>query len=435
MEKHVAFWLGAFCAAAICVTVAIGAWSVASERALSIVSFAIGGLFASTLLLYLAFGLRKLILRKALGLTEAKLTQVAEHATDTIYAASQGQVQQAHLSSTALAKAFVGWWTWNNFYRWVLRTNVALLIAFGGFVGTVLLFEQNERLSEQTKELIAQRKELQRQGDRFETQNELLGLNLTSNFRDRLSTLAEPSDAMTDAIWVGKNSCQITLDLDGLLGTPNPSAVAAIATLASSKQLSQKVVSALISLTEDRNHAVRLGAILALDRAKKIPENAQFNISGLHIAELKLRSSPSIEIENSFIRAFQCENCKVSTKNSVLGINFTAELDISESIIFGQRQVVFDRNGRISTKKLPHVHLESNNTSSGLILQGIGDNVILQGQFLTGSRFYGLQESTAQHFSALESISIEDGTLVSRNVTCKDYQSTAEKIRWMTFRP
>ncbi len=343
MQKHVHYWLGVFTAGVVIVAIAIGAWSVATERALSLVAIAVGAIVALTVVLVLTLTFRRMIFSRFLGVSEASVERITLDTSSLVASTLRGDLEGSQRASQSLAGSLVGWWAWSSFYRWVIGTNLAFLVAFGGFAGTVLLFEQNKRLeeqntrlSEQTIELQAQRRQLEAQIERFDLQNDLMALNVVAELRSRLENTTGQSPSWDDDLtsgFVSSRMDEVAQQVSAISAGcafesrqvemhrgPNPSEVIAISGLAESERLRLAVVNAMLSLTHDQDMNVRLGAVLVLDHLAELPSDLEVSLSGMYVTDLKLQSESGIKLsfERSIIDGLWCRNCEVQVSNSML---------------------------------------------------------------------------------------------------------------------
>ena len=324
MIRHISFWLGFFVASIAVVLVAVGAWGVAVEKALSVVAMAFGAVIALSVVAIIVFVFRDRILKRVLGVAEATLHDVNAQAFATISAATKGDVETASQSASRLTTTLLAWYSWSTFYRWVVGTNITLLVAFAGFAGTVLLFDQNKRLREQTAELEEHRTQLSIQSESMKFQNEMSGLSLTSEFRERLNGVTEPKVRQgRTLIGLGplegmfrKTECTITLSEHPFLQPPNPSSISGISRLASNGNIGEQVVAALVDLLSDTDSSVRLGALQTLDKAGRIPPNTSLDLVNIEVKGITLNSEVDITLNNSTVEFFFCEKCKLKLWNS-----------------------------------------------------------------------------------------------------------------------
>lgn len=332
VQNHVSFWIGFFSASFIVVAVAVGAWGLATDQAIAMVATGFGLTIALTLMLGIVLAFKKRILSSIFDTTEKTLSDISSDAFHMISAAARGQVDEASERSGELARSALGWYAWTNFYRWVVGANIALLVTFAGFAGTVLLFEQNKRIREQTNELIEQRKQMVEQTQRFDVQNELLSLSIVSELRERLRAGSDV-DFTNDPAFLGfrnlaysanwaRSECPYFVEPYKLSGGPNTSSISTIAELAGEKQISPQVQGALRHLVRDQDDSVALGALLALEAADQTVSGLTLSLTGFRLHGVTIRSEIDLEISESVLTDFRCENCSIRTSFSWLN-NFS----------------------------------------------------------------------------------------------------------------
>ncbi|WP_299046839.1 hypothetical protein [uncultured Tateyamaria sp.] len=355
MTKHLSFWLGVFAAALLIVPIAAGIMGAAEQelRRIAVVVFVfVAGL---VLALVVALFFRDWILRKLFGRAEATLDDVSASLIAGVSAASAGDRDAATAHAQALVQRGMGWYAWTNFYRWVIATAVALLLAFGAFMGTVLLFEQNRKLGEQTEVLRAQGERLaeqtgfmeaqtalmQAQTERLEEQtaaaamqNEIMSLSLVTEIRAQmLATIEERSlgewlqlhgsvgaDMPLATYARTEESCRVWLDQAHILASsPSAATVGAIAELTARGTLGEDVLGALELLTRDRNGGVALGAIMVLDLVGHPTGTGTVRMQNVIVEDrVQFRSDAhALEFDGSYVTGLRCEGCEVQMQNSV----------------------------------------------------------------------------------------------------------------------
>lgn len=391
MQKHVHYWLGVFSASVIIVAVAIGAWSVATEKALNLLAMAVGMILALTIFLFLIIVLRRPILEKFLGVSEASVEKITIESSSLVSSTIKGDAEGARAAGEALAGSVVGWWVWSNFYRWVIATNIALLVAFGGFAGTVLLFEQNKRLREQTTELIEQRKQLQAQNERFDMQNELASLNLVFDFRQRLKNLEMTNKQGFEAYMLvayddnkvvdDANTCKLTGSNEPLKPMPNKSSIAAVSDLTRSDILGERVLNALRYLLEDSDDTVRLGALMALDRIGAVAPSGEFTFTGMDIDGLSLNTGQSITFSGSNVFNIDCERCSITIYGSFAQNIKASKLASYYSIVGNPSEPVIDTELSAPVAENEVSAFSAESTLPQVITLQVVDHSILTGTF------------------------------------------------------
>ncbi|MEL7165820.1 MAG: hypothetical protein AAGL96_10130 [Pseudomonadota bacterium] len=348
MRAHLSFWIGFFAAALLAVPIAGGIMRSADEQILQVAIVIFVGV--ATLVVFLVFVLlfRDWILRRLLGRTEVALEDVAGSLVQSVAAASAGDRDAAATHAETFVKAGIGWYTWSNFYRWVFATALGLLLAFGAFWGTVLLFEQTrtlrvqtERIADQTAlmasqtELMeAQTARLQEQTEAAALQNEISGLNLVNQLRDQMLATIE-SQTLGD--WLRsfgmqgieepllrftsrRRNCDLGFDLDHVLhSAPSQASLGAIEALTWSPSIGDRVGNALELLVQDRNGGVALGALMLLDKIDMLAINEDIQLRNVIVSEFVRLRSPEYELSfsGSYVANLHCPDCNVHITGSV----------------------------------------------------------------------------------------------------------------------
>ncbi|MEL6885809.1 MAG: hypothetical protein AAFP87_14950 [Pseudomonadota bacterium] len=370
MSKHLFFWTGFFAAALLVVPIAAGIMGAAEQelrRAAVLIFAVVSGL---VLALVLALLFRDRILRAVLGRTEATLSDVSASLIDGVSAAATGDSKAATAHAQAFVQRGIGWYTWSSFYRWVIATAVALLLAFGAFVGTVLLFEQNRKLGEQTVTLREQTVTLGRQTDALEIQtqrlteqtdfmrsqtdlmqaqterlreqseaaamqNEIMTLSLVTELRDQmLSTIESRTtiDAMRATGWQGIDSWLVAgEDADGrcslkfsdshiVHSSPSDATLGAIKALAARGVLGDRVIEALQLLTVDRHGGVALGALLALEKAGYPQVDGHVGLQDVIATEALVLHTQGYKLDffGAALVNFYCPRCQIGVTGSMI---------------------------------------------------------------------------------------------------------------------
>ena len=341
------------------------------EHAETLAVAAIGGVTGLIVSLVVILSMRNWVLRKLFGRTEVALTEVTNSLIATVSAASVGDRKAAENEAKAMIGKAANWYSWTNFYRWVIGAAIGLLLAFGAFVGTVLLFEQvrllteqTERFKKQTELMDAQTKlmgiqtnSLTEQNDQAVLQNEIMTLSLVSELRTQLLNSAQEVDYVEQLVRRGElspdrvfvknsdGSCKARFtETIPLSRPPSTSTILAIAELGRKGSLADKVREALSFLMQDSNAAVRIGAMLVRDELDIEPiQGAQddhlFLFDGLWIEELVLNTPRGLSFSGSVIKGLFCDDCYVRYDKSIVlgeaGPNeFSPSRDTSNSIVF-----------------------------------------------------------------------------------------------------
>ena len=356
MQKHISFWIGFFIAFIIAVPIAagiIGAIEAEIREAAVFIFFATAGILL--VLALVLFG-REWILRKVLGRTESALEDVAKSLIDVADAASTGEKDRAVAAAKSFVSQGIAWYSWSTFYRWVIATAMGLLVTFGAFVGTILLFEQTRTLQQQTETLglqtIAleeqsrtlkeQSESLKLQTERFgeqtslmttqttqlTMQNEILTLSLVSELRSQIlntsqersfnELMSEDDILSEDGIlaFAENRDCALQVTDYKLVEPPGPGTINAMVAIAKDGLLADRVVEALEFLTEDHDPVVALTAVRVLDKLETANRYSIYSLNGIFVEEMELLGRHNLYFDNSVIGLVECENCNLSFETS-----------------------------------------------------------------------------------------------------------------------
>ncbi|WP_299722433.1 hypothetical protein [uncultured Tateyamaria sp.] len=341
MGKHLSFWIGFFAAALLIVPIAAGIMGVAEERLRQAAVFIFAGVSALVVVLVIALFFRDRILRRLVGRAETTLEEVSGSLVDAVTAASKGDADAAARHARALVQGGVGWYAWSNFYRWVIGAALGLLLAFGAFVGTVLLFEQTrtlrvqtERIGEQTEVMAAQTRWLSEQTAEAITQNEISTIELENDLRNQMLASIE-TRSLTEWLntigrrGVGKPIVTYAAETEAcglgfhpvhvLFSRPSDATLGAIANLAKSPALGERTKTALELLTQDRNGGVALGALLVLESIDQ-PYMDEVTLRQVMLAEpFSFRSQGyRLVFAGSYIHDLDCDGCTIHLAASVM---------------------------------------------------------------------------------------------------------------------
>lgn len=351
MSRHLSFWIGFFAAALVIVPVAVGAWGVTQgfARDWAATFFIVICTIVGLLVVGLLF--RGAILRRLTGRAEATVEDISSTLISGVSAAVAQDRATAEREADKLARVVLGWYAWSNFYRWVIGTALALLLAFASFTGTVLLFEQIAKLEDQTRVMQAQQElmdaqtrfmesqtqRLEEQTEAAAMQNEIMTLNLVNEIRDQMLASVEQRPLGEWLATVGTlvideplaryateaASCGLHFDLDYPLNSaPSPAAIGAITQLAQSDALGQRVVDALNLLAGDSHGSVALGAVLVLQNVSQ-PFASNVILRDLFLIE-PIRLSGHVydlSLRRSYVSSLICPDCQIHISASFYQFN------------------------------------------------------------------------------------------------------------------
>lgn len=349
MARHLSFWIGFFAAALVIVPVAVGAWGVTQgfARDWAATFFIVICTMVGLLVMGLLF--RGAILRRLTGRAEATVEDISSTLISGVSAAVAQDRATAEREADKLARVVLGWYAWSNFYRWVIGTALALLLAFASFTGTVLLFEQIAKLEDQTRVMQAQQElmdaqtrfmenqtqRLEEQSRAAAMQNEIEMLNLVNQLRDQMLATIETKplrdwlrrdgrsgfeDPLV-SLSTDQQACALGFNLDHVMsGPPSPAIRGAIVNLTLSPMLGPQVLTALELLVQDGHGGVALGALQILERAgHSVAVDRIFVQDVMMQREVVLkRFNGEIVFENAFLWGFECPDCDFHIRGSYL---------------------------------------------------------------------------------------------------------------------
>lgn len=328
MMKHQSYWIGFFTASLISLPIAIGLWGASEKLVFNLAQIFFGAAIALLAVLFVVLMCRKYILRTMLGLTEATTSQVTGAATNIALAVAKRDTEQAIEGVGEFSKTLTAWYAWQSFYRWVIRTAFLLVLGVAGLTGTVLLFQQNEKIDDQT--------------DRIDVQNAMLALDLTDDFRQRLtsSELAfwGPENVSDLSNFPGNQACSLGYKLGFESGTvANQSTILSIVELAADSVVGDQVVAAIKPLLFDNDQFVALSALLVLDQLGKVPEDTQIFLDQAFIYDLSISSSVEISFNRSVVSYLNCPNCSTTVSHSYLYSSAFESLRGWKSVVHDRR--------------------------------------------------------------------------------------------------
>lgn len=329
MKNHQPFWIGFFAASIIIVPVALGAWAVLTNKALEFAAFYFGIIVALLFLLAIVLFFREKILGRLFGVANATAVDVTEGAIGATVAVAKADWTRAELETKNLARSVVSMWAWSSFYRWVIGTAIALLLAFGTFTGTVLLFEQIRKLEEQTKLMALQSKLMEGQLAQADIQNEILTLSLTRELRAQIKEssaevmlsdlLTEEPDEQGEMKFVSVEAlCSANLIDRKVRQPPSQSVVDDIVAKAQSGVLSNKFRVAVERLLNDSDPVVSLGALLVSDKLGDLHGKQEFNFRNMFFSGIEFQENIKVNLYESIVGDVSCDDCDVHVSTSVL---------------------------------------------------------------------------------------------------------------------
>lgn len=361
MEKRTYFAIGFFAALLLSASLGAGAWAVSGELFEYIFAALFGAILGVILLISIVLLFRGRIERALWGRAEATLGEVSEEAIAVVSATIVGDRPSAEAHAKKLGQLFAGWYSWVSFHRWAIGTAIALLVAFGAFAGTTLLYEQNHKLAEQvgfmrsqTELMENQTKRLKEQTEAAEIQNEIMTLTLVNQLREQMIITSETitlgelwkDSASPDSMGryirplAEPKQCGLALVENSEFRTPpNAATLGAIEDLARKPRLGERIVRALQLLTLDRDDVVAFGSLMVLDRMGVVPNPStnygrsdfeKHHFKGLYIDAVKLSEAQRLFFSDSAVY-IDCENCTLDLFGSI-GAFYHADRESSDVV-------------------------------------------------------------------------------------------------------
>lgn len=375
MGKHTSFWIGFFAAALLIVPIAVGIWGLAGDFARDMAVFVFGAVVAMVLLLIVTLFLRDRILLRLIGRSEASIEELSRSVVSVVSALGTGDISRAEAEATKLAATATNWYAWSNFYRWVIATTLGLLLAFGAFTGTVLLFEQTKKLGEQTELMssqtnlmTAQTERLIEQNQQLVLQNEISALSITSSLRERLRN-ASFSGSWADvssrygsipykkpAFYDESESCGILVNqATGMASSPNESEVLDIARVLDGRSDASRILSeSLEALMSDVDDQIALAALMILDRADHSVSKKDFFFSGIYSESLTLKGQYNLHFFGSVFEEIVCEKCTISFDAAILYEASAAEINLRDVLLRGNVLRSSGISSNVLTERYPN---------------------------------------------------------------------------------
>jgi len=335
MQKYVYFFLGLFSATILAVSIFIGVGMITVETIKEQITLVFVVIICLLLVLCIVAFFREKIFEK-LGLKVRVGTEdIADAINLFVGDIVNGRKHEAVESSKDVVRMGLSWYSWTSFYRWIIRTSIALLITFTGFAGTILILQQNERIREQTVKL-------KEQNDLIENQKDFQILSLPNQLRKPFNS--DKADFITDT-WMQSievEQCGIGLqEKKDLYPNPSEGSIKFILQLIDGSSLQNEMIEWLAPLLEDSNPSVRLGALILLDRLNKVPNDTTVVLNNVHVESLTLNTSAKIHFNYSAVSGLKCKNCIVQFYRSI-GDNIDVdEISGRQNIFIGVQPKVF----------------------------------------------------------------------------------------------
>ena len=355
MQKHISFWIGVFSAILLGIPIAFGMIGAAEDRILDVASVLFGVVLVLIVLLVVLLFFKDRILSYFFGKIETSNQQLTNSLSELVTSIVKKDAEQAIRSSEDFTLQLVNWYSWANFYRWIVRTCIGMLALFATFVGTIILFEQIRSIEKQTSQFIAQ--------------NDLASMDLTSDIRARFFAKKTYPNGQSFAF---KNQiCTVKIDSGTqiLEPAPNMSTVNSMIEVIEKSVWREKLISSMNTLLSDSSSRVVLGALLVLDQLGEIPNKTAFTFRDIALEqnEIEFEGDYYFWFENSIVESLTCKKCEMHFANSFVSeneallqmlYNAYAEYDpeanydlMSESLVLVQRPVAEDGETFVSVEE------------------------------------------------------------------------------------
>jgi len=304
MQRQISFWLGIFVALIVAIPIIMGVLSNAEDYAIKYSGFLAGIGFCIILTLILMLFFRESILKRITGSAKAEFVDLSEKIV-LLFLEKTDEREKAE-AVTEVTTTFANWYIWTRFYKWVIATCIAILIAAAGFAGSVLLAKQNAIMGLQKEQA-----DLQNDLQIFETQ---------AFIRAQLDTPPSPITDITDwalsdtIIPFSYNYCQIEGELNvsehRFDHAANGSTLRLVHSRFQKEKLKPIVQEALNHLFDDNDSGVAMSSLLILDFGNHLIDSQDVlygnNLGGNYQLE---NFSGSFHLERSFF-GIECASCK-----------------------------------------------------------------------------------------------------------------------------
>jgi len=174
MNKHVNFWIGFLTAIVVAIPVAFGIMGMSEDGIKNIPAFLFGAICVLVVLLIFFLFFKDRVFDRLFRVSQSSLEVIVGDAVRLFASIGSPQSKDIESSAKNLSLHMLQWYSWTNFYRWIINTCIVLLLAFAGFAGTMLLFEQNKKIEEQNLKIGEQTTQLKRQNENLSAQTSQL---------------------------------------------------------------------------------------------------------------------------------------------------------------------------------------------------------------------------------------------------------------------
>ena len=365
----------------------------------------LAGIFILILLLiYLA-------IRRKLRKASFSAEDLATKLSGAVAAISEGNTLEAQSQAKDALITGIGWYGSQNFVRWLFSAAIAVLVFYGGLVGTILIKKQNDKLDAQTASMVRQEETmelqnnlLKQQNDQQQIQNELTNLNFTQKLGDLLAAngevsakslsqlpqLAAGEDGSLSAV-MNDRASKVALtyqwhDYSGQKET-NPALVSDLIETIKNSPIKSRYIKTLTALVSDERVSVRAASLHILANIDVPYRSREFvDLDGLVIKDLIIPRDANVSFRNSFILGHvRCVDlCAIHLVDSYAN-QVSGETIAQNSFIEGFNQYpVIDG----VTSPRPDYGLRLDESYAGVYVPPPNNEPVTIPPFITGADFY-----------------------------------------------
>lgn len=162
-----------------------------SDNVSTLTLLLLGAIFIVGISAFLVVIYRERLFKLLFGKVQTNFNSITEHGFEAINALTKGDSENARNNSKQFILEASAWYSWVNMRRWMLGAGIALIAAFAGLLGSVLLFRQNQLLSKQTELILDQNQLILNQNNKIDIQSYLLESQRRSGLIIELTSILE----------------------------------------------------------------------------------------------------------------------------------------------------------------------------------------------------------------------------------------------------
>jgi len=143
--------LGVIIGFAICTPLSLYTFEEIANNYKTIALFLISLILIIAVLIFILIGFKNSIVKKAFKTESIELTNIGHEIVNSINIASENKNQELLDSAKKVSLQIAGYITYSKTRAWMFRIMISLIAAFAGYLGTVILINQNKLIKEQTQ--------------------------------------------------------------------------------------------------------------------------------------------------------------------------------------------------------------------------------------------------------------------------------------------